>query len=94
MKELKINYQEYVLPRETNNFQRVGKFVCEYFGFKTYRVDKTFSIKVENPDLFLANNKSFTVDPVILIVVFCFKVLVGSRRFCAENRKRQGKSSQ
>lgn len=61
MKEIKINYSEYELPENPNVFNKIGKFVCEYFGFELYRNDKTFTIKVENPDLFLSNNKSFAV---------------------------------
>lgn len=62
MKEIKIEYSEYVLPKEKSVFYTIGKFGGEYFKAKCYRKDKTFTLAVENPDLFLANNKSFTVN--------------------------------
>lgn len=61
MKEIKINYSEYVLPEKPTVFYKIGKFSSELFGAKYYREDKSFLIKVENPELFLSNNKSFTV---------------------------------
>ncbi len=61
MKEIKIKYSEYELPENPDIFYKIGKFGSEFFGAKLYREDKTFSIKVENPDLFLSNNKSFSV---------------------------------
>lgn len=61
MKEIKIKYSEYVLPENPNIFNKIGKFGDELLGTKLYSEDKTFTIKVENPDLFLSNNKSFAV---------------------------------
>lgn len=66
MLKVNLNYPEYILPQPTNWLLTLIFDISSSLGLKKYREEKSLSLSLEHPELFLVKGKIFSIDQSLL----------------------------